>query len=81
MLEGDAYKVYKKNKWNVIYELKGSIKFKKEENKAEIKVIEVSNLGDREFEVEGSSEVKAIISPHAETFIKVIDDSLNKYSS
>jgi hypothetical protein len=33
----------------VIYELKGSIKFKKEENKAEIKVIEVSNLGDREF--------------------------------
>jgi hypothetical protein len=24
-LEGDAYKVYKKNKWSVLYEIKGSI--------------------------------------------------------
>jgi hypothetical protein len=27
-LDGDAYKVYKKNKWNVMYELNGSIKFR-----------------------------------------------------
>lgn len=53
-LEGDAYKVYKKNKWNVIYELKGKIKFRKESKNAEINVIEVSNLGDNEFEVTGN---------------------------
>jgi hypothetical protein len=28
-LEGDAYKVFKKSKWNVMYELTGSIKFKR----------------------------------------------------
>jgi hypothetical protein len=28
-LEGDAYKVYKKNKWNIMYDLKGSIELSK----------------------------------------------------
>jgi hypothetical protein len=41
----------------------------------------VSNLGDKEYELEGPSEMKNILSLHAETFIKVIEDTLNKYST
>lgn len=48
-LEGEPYKVYKKNKWNVIYDIKGSIEFKSEDKKAKIKLIELSNMGDREY--------------------------------
>jgi hypothetical protein len=48
-LEGDAYKVYKKNKWNVMYELSGSIKFTDGEKNGEIVIVEFSSIGDRDY--------------------------------
>lgn len=57
-LDGDAYKVYKKNKWNVMYELNGSIKFRDGQKNGEILIIEVSSIGDREYEVNGDEEIK-----------------------
>jgi len=38
-INGDAYKVWKKNKWHVIYEVHGSLEFVLSEDKAKIKII------------------------------------------
>lgn len=37
-----------------MYELKGSIEFKKQDKIGEVKVIDINALGDREFEVTGN---------------------------
>lgn len=39
----------------MVYEVKGSIEVKKEDKKGKLKLIELSDMGEREYEVTGSS--------------------------
>lgn len=79
-LDGEAYKVFKKNKWCVMYELHGEIELNSDDNKAKIKITELTNFGDREFELTGHSDVKKLVESEKNQLIKIVEDVLASHA-
>lgn len=77
-LNGEIEIIYKRGKKNVMYELKGALRFEKEESKGKIKIEELTDHGDREYKVKGDEGVRDWLGKHAELFMKMVEGELLK---
>ena len=78
-MDGEIEIIYKRGKKNVMYEIKGNIKFEKGESKGKVKIDELTDHGDREYRVKGDKEIRDWVMKHSELLMKMVEGELSKF--